>query len=62
MDFMALDWQSIIAVFIALLAGVWAIKLLLLPFLASMRPSKKDGCGGCCGGCGHASHDDKKHS
>lgn len=46
-----MDWQTILAITIALLAGIWAVKLLVLPFIVSMRPDKPGRCPGGCG-CG----------
>jgi len=47
-----MDTQSIIAIALAVLAGIWAAWLLLKTFIASLRPVKNEGCGGGCG-CGH---------
>src|SRR5437868_15335178 len=45
--------QTIIALVIVVLAALWAGWLLVGPFVASLRPPKKDdSCTGGCG-CGH---------
>jgi len=49
---MSAQIQNLIALSVAGLAGLWALKLLLMPFLASLRPEKSDRCMGGCG-CGH---------
>jgi hypothetical protein len=46
------DWQTIIAISIAVLAGIWALYMFLAPFIASLRPPEPGGCSGGCG-CGH---------
>jgi hypothetical protein len=46
------DWQSIIAISIAVLAGIWAMYMFLAPFIASLQPEKPGRCSGGCG-CGH---------
>jgi hypothetical protein len=50
-----METQTIIAIVIVLLAALWAGKLLLVPFIASLRAGKSDRCAGGCG-CGHEEH------
>src|SRR5207244_515726 len=56
---LTMDTQTIIAVAVVLLAGVWAGKMLLVPFIASLRPAKSDRCVGGCG-CGHEERNAEK--
>ena len=46
-----MDWQSVVAISIVVLAGFWGAWMLLAPFVAALRPRKNenDGCGGGCG-------------
>lgn len=52
--------QTIIAIVIVVLAALWAGKLLLVPFIASLRPNKSGRCAGGCG-CGHEEAHSEKH-
>jgi len=47
-----METQTIIAIVVVLAAALWAGKLLLIPFIASLRPDKSGRCTGGCG-CGH---------
>jgi hypothetical protein len=49
---MKTDWQTIVAVAIAVLAAIWAGYMLIVPMIAAMRPAKPGKCAGGCG-CGH---------
>ena len=49
---MNIDWQSVIAIAIAVLAGIWALYMFIAPFIAALAPSKPGHCAGGCG-CGH---------
>lgn len=49
---MSNNTQNIIAIAIAVLAGIWALYMFLAPFIASLRPAKPGRCAGGCG-CGH---------
>ena len=49
---MSTDWQTITAATIAILAGLWAGYMLVVPMIAAMRPAKPGRCEGGCG-CGH---------
>jgi len=54
-----MDTQSIIALLIVAVAVVAAFRMLVLPFVASLRPQKKDTrCAGGCG-CGHEERGDE---
>ena len=50
-----MDTQTIVAIVVVLLAAFFAGKMLLVPFIASLRPDKSEGCAGGCG-CGHEEH------
>jgi hypothetical protein len=45
-----MDWQTIIAATIAVLAAIWAVKQLALPWIREFQ-KKEPAAGGCCG-CG----------
>ena len=47
-----MNTQTIIALILVGLAAAWAVRLLVFPFIASLRPTKKGACTGGCG-CGH---------
>lgn len=49
---MSTDWQTLIAIAIAVLAAIWAGYMLVMPMIAAMRPGKPGRCMGGCG-CGH---------
>ena len=46
-----MNWQNVVAIAIAVLAGLWAGWMFVSPVIEAMRPRKTNDCGGSCG-CG----------